>query len=85
VTVRILREFYGSFAAHCADNEKLSDVIPKLDVLLRGAAHNEIDEDPRKDGVGVQPLQLHLDGVRAAPAALFSLSAKTNGPRFQAE
>jgi hypothetical protein len=60
-------------------------VIPKLDVLLRGAAHNEIDEDPRKDGVGVQPLQLHLDGVRAAPAALFSLSAKTNGPRFQAE
>jgi hypothetical protein len=79
VTVRILREFYGSFAAHCADNEKLSDVIPKLD------AHNEIDEDPRKDGVGVQPLQLHLDGVRAAPAALFSLSAKTNGPRFQAE
>jgi hypothetical protein len=34
VTVRILREFYGSFAPHCADNEKLSDVIPKLDCPL---------------------------------------------------
>jgi hypothetical protein len=33
VPVRILREFYGSFAPHCADDEKLSDVIPKLDVL----------------------------------------------------
>jgi hypothetical protein len=32
VTTRILREFYGSFAPHCANNEKLSDVISKLDV-----------------------------------------------------
>ena len=32
VTIRILREFYGSFAPHCANNEKLSDVISKLDV-----------------------------------------------------
>jgi hypothetical protein len=82
VTVRILREFYGSFAPHCADNEKLSDVIPKLDFLLRGAAHNEIDDDPRSDKVGVPLLQLHLDGVWAAPAAPFSLSAKNKRPSF---
>ena len=31
ITVRILREFYGSFAPHCADSEKLGDAIPKLD------------------------------------------------------
>ena len=32
VTIRILREFYGSFAPHCADSEKLGDVFQKLDV-----------------------------------------------------
>jgi hypothetical protein len=32
VTVGILRQFHGSFAPHCADNEMLSDIISKLDV-----------------------------------------------------
>ena len=27
-----LRKAYGSFAPHCADDEKLSDVLHKLDV-----------------------------------------------------
>jgi len=31
VTIRVLRQYYGSFAPHCADNEKLRDVLPKLD------------------------------------------------------
>jgi hypothetical protein len=31
VTVRAFREFYGSFAPHCADGEKLGDVFVKLD------------------------------------------------------
>jgi hypothetical protein len=32
VPVGILRQFYGSFAPHCADSEKLRDVFQKLDV-----------------------------------------------------
>jgi hypothetical protein len=31
LTVRTLREFYGSFAPHCADNKKLSEVLTDLD------------------------------------------------------
>jgi hypothetical protein len=31
ITVRALREFYGSFAPHCADSEKLSGVLADLD------------------------------------------------------
>lgn len=27
ISVRTLREFYGSFAPHCADGEKLSEVL----------------------------------------------------------
>ena len=30
-TVLSLREFYGSFAPHCADSEKLSEVLEDLD------------------------------------------------------
>jgi hypothetical protein len=26
-----LRDFYGSFAPHCADSKKLSEVLPDLD------------------------------------------------------
>ena len=31
MTVRTLREFYGSFAPHCADSEKLGEVLEGLD------------------------------------------------------
>jgi hypothetical protein len=31
ITVRTLRQLYGSFAPHCADNEKLVEVLDKLD------------------------------------------------------
>ena len=31
ISVRTLREFYGSFAPHCADGEKLSEVLTDLD------------------------------------------------------
>jgi hypothetical protein len=31
VTIRALREFYGSFAPHCADSEKLGEVLEDLD------------------------------------------------------
>lgn len=31
ITVRALREFYGSFAPHCADSEKLGEVLTDLD------------------------------------------------------
>jgi hypothetical protein len=31
ITVRTLRDFYGSFAPHCADSEKLSEVLADLD------------------------------------------------------
>ena len=32
ITVRTLREVYGSFAPHLADNKKLSEVLDELDV-----------------------------------------------------
>jgi hypothetical protein len=32
MTVRILRDFYGSFAPHYADELKLSDILTDLDV-----------------------------------------------------
>jgi len=32
ITVRPLREFYGSFAPHLADSEKLGEVLDDLDV-----------------------------------------------------
>ena len=31
IAVRTLREFYGSFAPHCADSEKLGEVLEDLD------------------------------------------------------
>src|SRR5262249_26536229 len=31
LTIRALREVYGSFAPHCADSKKLSDVLADLD------------------------------------------------------
>jgi hypothetical protein len=31
ISVGTLREFYGSFAPHCADSEKLSEVLSNLD------------------------------------------------------
>jgi hypothetical protein len=31
ISVRTFREFYGSFAPHCADNEKLGEVLQDLD------------------------------------------------------
>jgi hypothetical protein len=31
IRVGILRDFYGSFAPHCADSEKLSEVLSDLD------------------------------------------------------
>ena len=31
ISVRSLREFYGSFAPHCADSGKLSEVLANLD------------------------------------------------------
>jgi len=36
-----LRKFYGSFAPHCADDEKLSDVLHKLD----GASLSQLIRD----------------------------------------
>jgi hypothetical protein len=35
VRVRTLREFYGSFAPHCADSEKLGEIIHDLDEASR--------------------------------------------------
>ena len=32
MTVRTLREFYGSFAPHLAESKKLSEVLDELDV-----------------------------------------------------
>ena len=32
ITIRTLREFYGSFAPHLADSKKLSEVLDELDV-----------------------------------------------------
>jgi len=32
INVRTLRDFYGSFAPHCADDLKLSDILTDLDV-----------------------------------------------------
>jgi hypothetical protein len=32
ITVRTLREFYGSFAPHLADSKKLNEVLDELDV-----------------------------------------------------
>jgi transposase-like protein len=34
LTIRTLRDFYGSFAPHCADSKKLSEVLPDLDAAL---------------------------------------------------
>jgi hypothetical protein len=31
VTIGTLRQLYGTFAPHCADGEKLGDVLDKLD------------------------------------------------------
>ena len=31
ITVGTLRQLYGSFAPHCADREKLGEVLDKLD------------------------------------------------------
>jgi hypothetical protein len=32
ISVRALRDFYGSFAPHCADDSKLSEILADLDV-----------------------------------------------------
>jgi hypothetical protein len=32
ITVRTLRDFYGSFAPHCADDAKLGEIMRGLDV-----------------------------------------------------
>jgi hypothetical protein len=32
ISIRTLRDFYGSFAPHCADDSKLSEVLADLDV-----------------------------------------------------
>ena len=32
ISVRAVRDFYGSFAPHCADDSKLSDILADLDV-----------------------------------------------------
>jgi hypothetical protein len=41
ISVRTLREFYGSFAPHCADGEKLSEVLADLD----GASLTQLLQD----------------------------------------
>ena len=32
ITVRTLRDYYGSFAPHCADDSELGEILPDLDV-----------------------------------------------------
>jgi hypothetical protein len=32
ITVRTLRDYYGSFAPHCADDSELGAILPDLDV-----------------------------------------------------
>ena len=32
ITVRTLRDYYGSFAPHCADESELGEILPGLDV-----------------------------------------------------
>jgi hypothetical protein len=41
ITVRTLREFYGSFAPHLADNKTLNEVLDELDV----ASLNQLTRD----------------------------------------
>ena len=41
ITVGALREFYGSFAPHCADSEKLGEVLEDLD----GASLSQLIRD----------------------------------------
>jgi hypothetical protein len=48
ISVRSLREFYGSFAPHCADNEKLGEVLADLDEasltqLIRDYKNGKLD------------------------------------------
>jgi hypothetical protein len=43
ISVRTLRDFYGSFAPHCADGQKLSEVLADLD----GASLTQLIRDYR--------------------------------------
>jgi hypothetical protein len=60
MTVGILRQFYGSFAPHCADSEKLRDVFQKLDVyslnqLVSAYSSGKLERFCRQAALTFQP------------------------------
>jgi hypothetical protein len=58
ISVRTLREFYGSFAPHCADGEKLSEVLTDLD----GASLTQLVRDYKSGRLEkiCQPGRIHV-------------------------
>jgi hypothetical protein len=61
ISVRTLRDFYGSFAPHCADGQKLSEVLADLD----GASLTQLIRDYKSGRLEkiCQPGQIHIDGT----------------------
>jgi hypothetical protein len=61
ISVRTLRDFYGSFAPHCADGQKLSEVLADLD----GASLTQLFRDYKSGRLEkiCQPGQIHIDGT----------------------
>jgi hypothetical protein len=57
ISVRSLREFYGSFAPHCADSEKVGEILADLDA----ASLNQLVRDYKTgklDRICRTPLEL---------------------------
>ncbi len=69
VSVRVLREFYGSFAPHCSDSEKLGDVLVKLD----GASLTKILRDFKSGKLR----QICRNGPAPSPAANGAIGASS--------
>jgi hypothetical protein len=62
ITVRTLRDLYGSFAPHCADDAKLGEILLGLDVasltqLIRDYKSGRLEQICRPRAVGIQPEQ----------------------------
>jgi hypothetical protein len=59
LTIRTLREFYGSFAPHCADSKKLSEVLADLDAasltqLVRDYKSRKLEKIYQPDRIHVE-------------------------------
>jgi hypothetical protein len=68
ISVRALRDFYGSFAPHCADDSKLSEILADLDVasltrVIRDYKSGRLEQicqpcsSPTSESQGHSPLQ----------------------------